>query len=482
MKNFTKLFFILFTLSIGLQSNAQTLISSEFKQSRTKDQLILQFGVNPLLLNGVDLYKITYTTLDVKGVLDTASGLVIVPDNLSKIYPLLSFSQGTVGSKNDVPSKLQGGFELPMIMAGTGFVTVAADYLGLGDSRGFHPYVHADSEASASIDMLFAVREFAEQNDIFLNDQLFLSGYSQGGHAALATQRSLQLDYADDFTITASSPMSGPYDIYGAQRDFAIGDEEFFYPSFLPYVALGYQRAYGNMYNELVDFFKPEYVGMVENFRDGNINLTTLNIQILLKLNIDYGMAIPKYMLQDSIADQILNDPAHPISVALADNNLYNDWVPEAPTRFPYCGGDDQVHFTNSTIAADAFNANSAPDTKAELINPNFNHGQCVTPATTFTLLFFRQWQMIEDVNGIFDEDTLPVEIFPNPTNNVLNIEGLTNEGDLRLFDLTGKVVLTQKLNAGSNLIETVALQNGIYFVEIISEGKYRKEKIVIKK
>jgi hypothetical protein len=428
------------------------------------------------------MYKITYTTPDVLGIQDTASGLLIIPDNLSKIYPLLSYSHGTVASKNDVPSQLKGGYELPMIMAAHGFVTVAADFLGLGDSRGFHPYVHADSEASASVDMLFAIKDFCEQNNVFLNEQLFLTGYSQGGHAALATQRLLEAEYTDEFPITASSPMSGPYEIYGAQSDYALGDDPFYYPGFLPYVALGYQRAYGNIFGELDEFFKPEFVPLIEDFRDGIINLNGLNSGMITMLNSMYGEILPKYSLQDSIADQILNNPDHPASVALADNNLNVGWVPQVPTRFPYCGMDDQVHWSNSTVAADAFIAAGAPDVQVELINPNFDHGQCIAPATTFTLLFFRQWQMIDDAMSVFGENTLPVDIYPNPVTNRFTIEGLEEQANLRVFDLTGRLIVNRKVGMGANNIDASSLQDGVYFIELVSNGKYRKQKIVVRR
>ncbi|RMG88621.1 MAG: T9SS C-terminal target domain-containing protein [Bacteroidetes bacterium] len=481
MKNFTKILLFLFTLSSLASLHGQALVSSTFVGSRTKDQINAQFGFNPYVLNGVNMYKITYTTPDVHGVPDTASGLVIVPDNLSKIYPLLSFSHGTVGAKTDVPSNLQGGYELPMVISGTGFVVAAADYLGLGDSRGFHPYVHADSEASASVDMLFAVREFAEQNGIFLNDQLFLTGYSQGGHAALATQRLLQESYADEFTITASSPMSGPYEIYGAQSGFALGDEEFFYPGFLPYVALGYQEAYGNVYGTLEEFFKPGFVPMIEDFHNGNINLTNLNIQLILKLNTDFGMVLPKLMLQDSIADQIINNPNHPVSLLLAANNLTEGWVPQAPTRLPYCGMDDQVHFTNSTNAADAFIANGAPDLEAVLINPDYDHGQCVVPATTFTILFFRQYQMIDDVNASTTAEGLRLNVFPNPASDFLTISGLEHAARLTLFDVTGKLEKVENIGAGTQSVDVTDLPNGFYFAHIETAGQSWRQKIMIR-
>ncbi|MDF1868415.1 MAG: hypothetical protein P1U70_26565, partial [Saprospiraceae bacterium] len=116
MKHFTNWLLLSFSLLIAFQVSAQELINSTYLQSLSKTQILSQFGTNPFVINGVDMYRIHYITPDVLGVPDTASGLLIIPDDLAVIYPLLSYSHGTVASKNDVPSKLQGGYELPMVM------------------------------------------------------------------------------------------------------------------------------------------------------------------------------------------------------------------------------------------------------------------------------------------------------------------------------------------------------------------------------
>ena len=51
------------------------------------------------------------------------------------------------------------------------------DYIGMGDSPGFHPYVHAKSEATASIDMVRAAREYLSTTNFVDNNELFLTGY-----------------------------------------------------------------------------------------------------------------------------------------------------------------------------------------------------------------------------------------------------------------------------------------------------------------
>ena len=74
-------FFSVFSL------NAQKLVSSAPAGVISKDFLSFLFGANGSLLeNGIELYKITYTTMDVSGKPDTASGLIILPSNGKKSF------------------------------------------------------------------------------------------------------------------------------------------------------------------------------------------------------------------------------------------------------------------------------------------------------------------------------------------------------------------------------------------------------------
>ncbi|MEM1215520.1 MAG: hypothetical protein AAGJ82_07545, partial [Bacteroidota bacterium] len=209
------LLFTFFGLLIG-SLTAQTLVSIEAKGQRSQAQLTVQYGA--FIQNGVEMWKVTYTTPDVFNQLDTASGLLIVPQREeTTIYPLAVYQHGTVDGPQDIPSNLQGGYQLALILGGMGYATLAPDYLGAGEARGFHPYVHADSEASAAVDMIRAVRAYAAELDLFLNDQVFVTGYSQGGHASMALHRALELE-VEDIDITAGSHLSGPYSISGIMR------------------------------------------------------------------------------------------------------------------------------------------------------------------------------------------------------------------------------------------------------------------------
>ena len=364
-----------------------------------------------------------------------------------------------------------------------GYVTPAADSLGIGTARGVHPYVHADSEASASVDMLYAMRAYAETDPtITLNDQVFVTGYSQGGHVAMATHRLLETELSNDFTVTATAPMSGPYSISQEMRKFTTGDEPYLFSAYLVSVVLSYQAAYGNIYTDLEEIFQPQFIDDIVSFENEEINLFTLNLQILFKLNF-LGGPIPNLMLQDSIREIVVNDGEHPLMDALRDNDVF-DWTPTAPTRLFYCTADDQVTFRNAILADSVMNENGAADLDALDVDSNQDHGGCVDPATTATIAFFAQFQdVMVGTNEVFTQDLF--EVYPNPVNDVLSIQiGVEHSNDftVNLYDVYGKLVLSEIASGNSLEIEVNGLPVGMY-VLAINDGTVRGvEKINIQR
>ena len=459
---------------------AQDLISSAYKGTTTAQSLNDQFGV-ALFDYDVDYYKITYTTPDIHGVLDTASGLVILPNVNDKAFPMLCYQHGTVGSKEDVPSNLQGGYLLSVIWAATGYVTFAPDFLGLGEARGFHPYVHADSEASAAIDMLYATKEFADGNSTHYNEQLFLTGYSQGGHAAAALQKELQENHATTLPVTASAPMSGPYSISGVMQDFMNSLEPYGFVGYLPYTLLSYQEVYGNLYTELTDIYKPAYAPMVEQFYNAEIDLGELNTMLTAQLIADYGASIPLKMIRDDVTAEVQSNPDHPFNVAMRDNDVHN-WAPTAPTRLYYCTADDQVPFENSVVADSVMNSLGAVDLAAIDVSSISNHTECVQFALIFGDFFFSGYQRIDDLTNVHNlELTDYYAVYPNPANELLFVENKKENGFLQLIDINGKVLLESNLSEGQNQINIAAIPTGMYFLKMNYEDSFFTEKLMVR-
>jgi len=80
-------------------------------------------------------------------------------------------------------------------------------------------------------------------------------------------------------------------------------------------------------------------------------------------------------------------------------------------------------------------------------------------------------------------ENNLGLRVFPNPSNEVINIS-INKEvsASLTLLDVSGKVVKTQALNGISTSINTASLNSGVYFVTINDGTSVSTQKVVIKK
>ena len=70
--------------------------------------------------------------------------------------------------------------------------------------------------------------------------------------------------------------------------------------------------------------------------------------------------------------------------------------------------------------------------------------------------------------------------IYPNPANDVLvvNVDGFVSHG-MQVLDATGRIVLSERLVAGRNVIDVTSLANGTYKF-VINDGQSRKVKQLI--
>lgn len=447
--------------------DAQELVGYEFLENVTSAEISAQYGVGAQ--TDLDHYKMEYTTTDINGVLDTASGLVSIPVSRDYVYPLLFNMHGTVDGPADVPSNLAGGYEIGMIIASYQFICLSPDFLGLGSSRGLHPYVHADTEASASLDMMYAFNEMAEELGVHQNNQIFITGYSQGGHAGMALHRELETNLSNEFTVTAASHMSGPYSISDKMVNFTLGDDDYLFVAYLASVALTMKNAYPVLLQdfELTDIFKPVYLDPINRYANGEIGLFLLNTELIGLLSSTVGSVTPKDMLIDGIEASLKNDPSHPLSIALADNDVY-DWAPQAPTRLMYCGADDQVTFENALLAEEVMKANGAAEVIAINQGADLNHGTCVNPSIEATILFFlfkRQVSLFTDTHDIIKD--LGIKLGQNEYQLILNAERDLDE-DYIIMDILGNKVQEGNLKGKRNIIAKQLPSSGMYIMQLV--------------
>ena len=337
------------------------------------DQLTAQAVVDGFIPTGPDieydleLYSITYETIDQFGNEAIASGAIVLPVGQLESLPLLSFHHGTEVRRLGTYSQ-SGSFDLLTCwLGGTGYVSVFPDYLGLGVSNVFHPYQINIPSATAIVDILIASKQLCLSKSIYLNDQLFLTGYSEGGYVTAAAQKMIEEDYSDQFQIAGSTLCAGAYDMSGTMFDLMVSYEEYGAPYYLPYVVLAYQDTY-NLVDDIDEYFLPEYSDTLQVLFNGDYGSG----------DIDAVMpSIPIEIFIPEVVDEVVNDYNHPLRVKLRENDLY-DWSPYSPTRLIHSYGDELVPYQNSEIAFQHFVENGAND--VELLLVEFGGHQDAAP------------------------------------------------------------------------------------------------------
>jgi hypothetical protein len=459
--------------------HGQKLVSSSPAGVISKDFLAFIFGANGTLIeNGIELFKITYTTVDVFGKPDTASGLIILPATGKKSFFPVIYQHGTVDNRNDVPSNVKGGWEAGAVFAGLGFFTMLPDYLGLGTSRGYHPYVHAASQSWAASDMLQAAVSFAANAGISLNEKLFITGYSQGGHASMALHRDLERKPISGFKVAAASHLSGPYSISTSMLDILLSNAEYGYSGYVPHTLLAYNPIY-KLYANINQVIRPPYLDIVLRRQREEIGLGQMNTLLTEALKKDFGKAIPSYIFQDSVVNNIRNNPNHPVRLALRDNDTY-DWTPKVPTRILYCKADEQVVYTNAILADSVMRSRGAQNITLKDLNPTFSHGQCVEPALLNTVSFFKSLSVSTSIFAS-NLQVSELRIYPNPASNYVYFENLPLASTVDWFNLQGQRMGSGILSAGNELY-VGDLPEGLYLFRATSGTRLFTGKVAIKK
>jgi hypothetical protein len=69
--------------------------------------------------------------------------------------------------------------------------------------------------------------------------------------------------------------------------------------------------------------------------------------------------------------------------------------------------------------------------------------------------------------NGIHDNETEKITLYPNPVNSVLNIKYHGTIKNIQLISITGICILNERINASETDLNIESLNPGIYLVKI---------------
>lgn len=318
------------------------LVNYDVVLNRTKaeiDILIALAGLDELskyIDYDITVYTITYKT-DYLGQEVIASGLVAFPITNNPL-PLLSFQHGTITRYADAPTQDINLCGLLSSVASNGYVFCIPDFIGFGSSTNIlHPYYHAESTAKSVIDILKAAKELTEALDYSYNGDVFLGGYSEGGYATMTTHKMMEESNIQDFTLIASAPASGGYDIKGMQEYFFSLDT-YPQPHYLAYVALSYKQTY-DFESILTDIFQEPYASEIPDHFDGLLNGGQINNE-LTNVMAD--------LIQPDILANIDTDSKYDYLNDAFEENSMDNWVPENKMILYHGTADITVPYQNS--------------------------------------------------------------------------------------------------------------------------------------
>lgn len=357
------------------------LISSKEITSISKSNLLKQASdLSPLVAayvqNGIKVIRIEYNTINTDGKPIAASGLVVVPDS-EKVSSMISVQHGTIGSDAEAPSNFKLGSEAASfgsLFGAMGYIVSYPDYIGYGASSAYpHPYEHRASLASASLDMLRALKEYLKKNAaIKWDNKLFVAGYSEGGYATMSLQKKIEQEASSEFKLVASSCGAGAYDktafmkyIVNNKTHGSAG-----YNKLYLWVLLTYDRIY-SLNHPLSYYFKEPYASGIKTS------------------GLDYAVPVSfDQILTDSFKKGLANGTDAGFVAAMADNDVYN-WKPVTPTKLYHGTADQLVFYFNSENAYKAMKALGAPNVDLIPI-PNGDHSSSIETFLIGTLLFFK--------------------------------------------------------------------------------------------
>jgi acetyl esterase/lipase len=258
-------------------------LQAELSASSSGAQL-LQITGNPAC--GVDFYYVKFWTLGGAAEITESSGAMMVPTGAaptcSGARPIVLYAHGTNTDKAlniaDITNTANTeGVLIAAMFAAQGFIVVAPNYAGYDISMlGYHPFLNAEQQSGEMIDILTAARA-ALPNTMSSatsdSGKLFITGYSEGGHVAMATLRALE---ASGATVTGAAPMSGPYALEAFGDAIFFGNVDLGSTVFSPLLSTSYQKAYGNIYSTPGDLYSATYASGIETLLPSDTPLDTI--------------------------------------------------------------------------------------------------------------------------------------------------------------------------------------------------------------
>jgi len=210
------------------------------------------------------------------------------------------------------------------------------DYVGYGISDHLeHPYSVNDRLAEQSVDMILATQAFAKEVGIELANGTYLSGWSEGAAAGLATQKLIEQEYqgsevnADNIYIAGNFALAGFYNTVLYSKLFT-----------------GLFPLDHSDWGEDLDILLWTLYTINKYSDDQPLDSTSLfKIPAANQLDVlkNRQTSVPAEITPFTISDK------NRLISKFAKNSLSNDWTPKAPIYIHHGTEDDIVYYPFNT-------------------------------------------------------------------------------------------------------------------------------------
>ena len=339
----------------------------DYNQVEGKSTLMQMFSPLMNMLTYANVHQIvgTYRS-EYKGQPIILSGNMYVPKS-KQCRGLIMACHYTYAALSESPSQ---GPTLSALLATKGYAVVDADFVGFGVTYQLvHPYLDKTATARAVADMGRLARPFLEANGYtFLTDNIYIFGYSQGGHAATAVQEFIEShpDYYADLPLTKVFCGGGPYDPK-VTYDIAKETDVIGFPAVVPMFLQG--TIYANDLNDPtleLPITEADFLS-AEMMKDDRYKLwlnskayTMDQVNLLMK---DIGCGKFSTILRPEALGGEEYAP-NKILFAKLSENATTTYCPKTPMYIFHSTGDDVVAFANAEMLQKAFRERGADESR----------------------------------------------------------------------------------------------------------------------
>jgi len=293
--------------------------------------LMAALPARPPVSDGAELLRIRYWS-EAGGQPVEASGLMAVPyRTLGGERPrgTAIYLHGTSPDRTASPSAPgdQEGLLPAALFAGGGYILLAPDYFGLGQSHAAPAYIHAPATAAAARDLVIAARSVAGALKLPFSGDLYVTGFSQGGHATAVVQRDLEAAPIPGIRLRAAAAISGAFDLAGVSVPYAFEHKHSLY---LAYIAASYAAQY---HQPLGTVIAERYARVLPGLFDGNHSPDAISAAL---------PADPQDLFRPEALAEIKAGQPNWFTEGLAANEAFR-WAPRAPLRLYYGDKDTDV-------------------------------------------------------------------------------------------------------------------------------------------